>query len=254
MFRNAASIVVGKPRIRRDHADVAQNCWEAHEAQKFLIAAKAAGPRPAAFYAVALDSGARKGELCGLQWSDLDFDKGTVRFVRQLIETDAEGAPVFGPIKNDMPRTVDLSSETIVLQKTTSGIRPSSRWRIGPCTKTTGSCSQRSGANDTRRPIFSACRCRRTTWGAGIRADHQDRERPPDFNPRAAAHERDIIAQGWCRAPCRAAASRPQTDRNDSGDLRARVAVDAAGRGTSTGSLATPLNRVLRLQLRILPH
>jgi integrase len=39
-------------------------------------------------------------ELCGLQWSDLDFEKGTVTFVRQLIETDEKGAPVFGPIKN----------------------------------------------------------------------------------------------------------------------------------------------------------
>jgi hypothetical protein len=66
LFRNVASLVVGKPRIRRDHADVGRNCWEAHEAHSFLKAAKAAGARPAAFYALALDSGARKGELCGL--------------------------------------------------------------------------------------------------------------------------------------------------------------------------------------------
>jgi integrase len=108
--RNVASIVVGKPRIRRDHSDIARNCWEAAEARAFLTAAKAAGERPAAFYALALDSGARKGELCGVQWGDLDFEKGTVTFVRQLIETDAEGTPVYGPIKNDMPRTVDLSA------------------------------------------------------------------------------------------------------------------------------------------------
>jgi integrase len=36
-----------------------------------------------------------------------------VTFVRQLIETGDE--PVFGPIKNDMPRTVDLSPETVTL-------------------------------------------------------------------------------------------------------------------------------------------
>jgi integrase len=117
LTRNVASIVVGKPRIRRDHADVSGKCWESDEARKFLVAAKAAGERPAAFYALALDSGARKGELCGLQWGDLDFDKGTVTFVRQLIETDEKGAPVYGPIKNDMPRTVDLSAETIALLK-----------------------------------------------------------------------------------------------------------------------------------------
>ena len=113
--RNVASIVVGKPRIRRDHSDVSKNCWEAHEAHAFLVAAKAAGARPAAMYALALDSGARKGELCGLQWGDLDLEQGTVTFVRQLIETDENGAPVFGPIKNDTPRSLDLGAETITL-------------------------------------------------------------------------------------------------------------------------------------------
>jgi integrase len=117
VMRNVASIVVGKPRIRRDRADLARNCWEVDEAQKFLISAKAAGARPAAFYSLALDSGARKGELCGLQWGDLDFEKGTVIFVRQLIETVDAGEPVYGPIKNDVPRTVDLSAETIALLK-----------------------------------------------------------------------------------------------------------------------------------------
>jgi integrase len=120
VLRNVASIVVGKPRVRRDHKDVARNCWEADEAQTFLAAAKAAGARPAAFYALALDSGARKGELCGLQWGDVDLEKGTVTFVRQLIEVKASEQtsicePVFGPPKNDVPRTVDLASETIAL-------------------------------------------------------------------------------------------------------------------------------------------
>src|SRR5258706_1516874 len=45
----------------------------------FLATAKAAGPQPAAFYALALESGARKGELCGLPWSDLDLDAGQMR-------------------------------------------------------------------------------------------------------------------------------------------------------------------------------
>jgi integrase len=117
VIRNVASLVVGKPRIRRGHAEVAHKCWEAHEARDFLAAAKLAGEHPAAFYSLALDSGARKGELCGLQWGDLDFEKGAVTFVRQLIETDEKGAPVYGPIKNDMPRTVDLSAETIALLK-----------------------------------------------------------------------------------------------------------------------------------------
>ena len=42
------------------------------------MAAKAAGPQAGALYATAIDSGGRKSELCGLQWSDVDFDKGQI--------------------------------------------------------------------------------------------------------------------------------------------------------------------------------
>jgi integrase len=115
--RNVATIVVGKPRINRSHDAVTQNCWEPHEAQALIAAAKREGPQAAAFYALALDSGARKGELCGLHWGDVDLEAGAVTFVRQLIEMIAEPVrkPVFGPIKNDMPRTVDLAGETVAL-------------------------------------------------------------------------------------------------------------------------------------------
>jgi integrase len=111
--RNAASLVIGKPRARRDHDAVRQNCWDAEEARAFLKAAKAAGEQVAAFAALALDSGARKGELCGLRWADIDMDAGTVTFVRQLLKAGRH--PEFRPIKNDVPRTLDLAPETTEL-------------------------------------------------------------------------------------------------------------------------------------------
>jgi integrase len=85
----------GAGRADRDHEDIARNVWDADEAQAFLAAAKDDGPQMAAFAALALDSGARKGELLGLRWSDLDLEKGTVTFVRQL--TKPGKTPVFGP-------------------------------------------------------------------------------------------------------------------------------------------------------------
>src|SRR5205823_3918579 len=78
-------------------------------------AAKEAGEQTAAFAALALDSGARKGELCGIRWSDLDLEACTVTFVRQLVKPGRK--PLFGPIKNDVPRTVDLGAETVELLK-----------------------------------------------------------------------------------------------------------------------------------------
>jgi integrase len=103
--RNVASLVIGKPRSRRDHDAVRQNCWDAEEARAFLKAAKATGEQVAAFAALALDSGARKGELCGLRWVDVDLDACTATFVRPLLK--AGRTPLFGSIKNDTPRTVE---------------------------------------------------------------------------------------------------------------------------------------------------
>jgi integrase len=74
--RNVASLVVGKPHRREGKEDVLHHCWEAGEAKQFIAAAKELGPQPAAFYTLGLDTGARKGELCGLKWSDVDLIMG----------------------------------------------------------------------------------------------------------------------------------------------------------------------------------
>jgi len=111
--RNVASIVIGKPHRPEGREDVLHHCWEAEEARRFIAAAKELGPQPAAFYTLALDSGARKGELCGLNWADLDLDTGTVAIVRQLIKPGAQ--PLFGPLKNGESRTISIAAETMAL-------------------------------------------------------------------------------------------------------------------------------------------
>jgi integrase len=79
-------------------------------ARRFIAAAKELQPQPAAFYTLALDSGARKGELCGLKWTDIDLDAGTVAIVRQLIKPSPQS--VFGPLKNGESRTISIAPET----------------------------------------------------------------------------------------------------------------------------------------------
>lgn len=61
-----------RQRKTPDHSEARQHCWSATEAQRVLEAAKAAPPQLAAFVFLALDSGARKGELFGLAWEHLD--------------------------------------------------------------------------------------------------------------------------------------------------------------------------------------
>jgi integrase len=100
-------------RAKEASQDARLNCWTAAEARTFLVAAKAAGPQEGALYATALDSGARKSELCGLQWSDVDLEQGMIRIIRQLTKPGPD--PTFGPPKNGCSRDVRLASETIEL-------------------------------------------------------------------------------------------------------------------------------------------
>jgi integrase len=47
---------------------------------------------------LAAATGARNGELCGLEWADLDLDAGTIRFRQELTNIDTDTLPGgFGP-------------------------------------------------------------------------------------------------------------------------------------------------------------
>jgi integrase len=110
---NVATNLDDRPRREREPEDARQHAWTATEARAFLIAAKAAGTQSAAFYATALDSGARKGELGGLRWSDVDLDTAKIRIVQQLTKPGSE--PTFGPTKTGRSRTISLGAETVEL-------------------------------------------------------------------------------------------------------------------------------------------
>jgi integrase len=94
-------------------ASVREHCWSALEAQRFLIAAQTAGAQSAAFFGLALDTGARKSELHGLLWTDVDLESGALTIARQLDKAGVE--PVFGPTKTGRSRTLTLGSETVTL-------------------------------------------------------------------------------------------------------------------------------------------
>jgi integrase len=112
--RNVAALVSNKPR-NGSGQDILDHVWTADEAATFLKTAKAAGPQPAAFYTLALDAGARRGELAAVRWADLDLqgDKLTIR--RTLLKAGRE--PVFRETKTKTSRTIDLAAETVELLK-----------------------------------------------------------------------------------------------------------------------------------------
>ncbi len=77
------------------------------ELVKLVEAAKAAEWQFGALVHLGTTTGARRGELAGLRWCDVDLVNASVRFVHQ-----PDGARGFGPLKNKLARTVLLYEDT----------------------------------------------------------------------------------------------------------------------------------------------
>ena len=110
---NEAKRVNNKPHATTTADDVARHCWSPEEAAAFLAAARDAGAQPAAFYALALTTGMRRAELCGLKWADIDLPGGRVAVQRQLLHGGPD--PVFTGLKGKRARTVDIAADIVEL-------------------------------------------------------------------------------------------------------------------------------------------
>ena len=67
-----------------------------------------------AYINLAADTGARRGELCGLQWTDIDWASGMVTIRRNLQYSPEKGVYETSP-KNGKPRAVDIGKDTLGL-------------------------------------------------------------------------------------------------------------------------------------------
>jgi integrase len=103
--RNVAS-VIRPPKV--EHRETA--CLAAGQIAEVLI--KLGGHALYPIVAVAVGTGARRGELLALRWSDVDLDGATVRVERSLEETD-EGLRFKSPKTKHGVRTVSLPSSAV---------------------------------------------------------------------------------------------------------------------------------------------
>ncbi len=110
---NVATLVENKPKVTEKPPGAVVNCWEKEEAQKFLKEARKRDAQTVAQFALALDSGARRSELRGLKWENVNLEEGTVRIIEQLVRYDKK--LIAGPPKNGKPRTIHISAETVSL-------------------------------------------------------------------------------------------------------------------------------------------
>jgi integrase len=85
--------------------------WTADQAARFLEAA--ADDRYAAAYRVVIVGGLRRGEVCALRWSDVDWRHGRLRVERQLVNLDRRWQAT--DTKTSRRRSVSLDVETVEL-------------------------------------------------------------------------------------------------------------------------------------------
>jgi integrase len=98
-FNPAADIAKARPNDRE------MKFLTESQARRFLEAAR--GHRLYALFALAVGSGMRQGELLGLAWGDIDFDKGTVSVRRSLAQL--KGQPTLKEPKSARSRrTIQL--------------------------------------------------------------------------------------------------------------------------------------------------
>ena len=109
---NPAEFVVEKPVAKKD---LEMQVWDEIEVRKFLLAAREAGIHEEALYTLAIETGMRKGELCGLKWEDVDLVARRLAVKRTLIRASTE--PILGPPKVGRSRAVAISPQTASLLK-----------------------------------------------------------------------------------------------------------------------------------------
>lgn len=106
--RNVCEIVRPTPPRREldDDSSEEVDAYNPQEAQAFLTAAET-DPR-SWWAAFALSTGMRRGEICGLRWQDINWDKGTA-VIRENVVEDAGKVRISTPKTVGSRRTVYLS-------------------------------------------------------------------------------------------------------------------------------------------------
>lgn len=107
---------VKRPAPRKDEQakDESALAYTVEELRRILKCLESEPLKWRAFIALLVDTGIRRGEACGLQWPDVDFDGLTVTIRRNLQYTPARGVFECSP-KNGKVRTVDIGADAAAL-------------------------------------------------------------------------------------------------------------------------------------------
>ena len=108
---NPAERVEGKPRGKQNSK--VTDTWSREEVERVIATADKMGARQSAFYHMALETGMRKGELCGLHWGDISLVPGAGEIIvrGQLVKAGPNWS--IGTPKNGRERRLPISEELV---------------------------------------------------------------------------------------------------------------------------------------------
>lgn len=107
---------VKRPAPRKDEAktEEADKAYTTNELVHILTCVESEPLKWRTYINLAADTGCRRGEICGLQWKDIDWTTGTISIRRNLQYTPAKGIYTAAP-KNGKSRNVDVGQEALAL-------------------------------------------------------------------------------------------------------------------------------------------
>lgn len=108
-----------------------------------------APPQLSVIVQIALFTGARRGEICGLRWSDIDLDVGVMSINRTLSYIPGRGGIVFGtPKTKKSRRCIRLSGDCVELLKEYKQWQAKERFKVGTYWKHTVNIMGKDVKND----------------------------------------------------------------------------------------------------------
>ena len=121
----------------REHPSAPIKPLDEEQSKAFLKAIQ--GHRFENLFTVTLFTGMREGEVLGLMWSCVDFEKGTILIDKQLQQEKKRGGQyVFAPLKNDKARTITPAPWVMDLLKHHRAQQAELRLRAGPMWEDSG--------------------------------------------------------------------------------------------------------------------
>jgi integrase len=194
--------------------------WDADEAARFLAVTTDHRLHP--LWALLVDTGCRRGEVCALRWTSVDLEAGTVTVKANRVHAGRQ--VVEGTTKTDRVRTVDLDARTVAVLRGWQGAdgrAAGGRRRLRRVGLRIHHRDRRTGP--TRLIDLRVYEGRQAGRGAGHRG------------ARVAAHGGDLVVGRRCATPRCAGAARSRRHLDHVGAVQPRAAAAACRRRPVAG-------------------